>query len=153
MTDPRRRGLLALLGGVAAQPWLARSTAAQPATVAFADSLKKLAGASPVRAGRVKLEIPRLADNANSVPLRITVESPMTALDHVASITVLSEKNPRPLIATFHLGPRAGRADIAMRVRLASTQRLMAVARMADGSYWSGEAEVTVTDTTCLDEG
>ena len=85
------------------------------------------------------------------VSLTVSVESPMTAADHVRSITLLSERNPRPLMATFYLGPKAGRAEVATRVRLNGTQRVLAVAQISDGSYWSGTAEVEVTESACLD--
>ena len=94
-----------------------------------------------------------LADNGNAVPLRIVVDSAMSAADHVQRIVVLSEKNPRPVIATFHLGPRAGRAVVTTRVRLNGAQRVMAVAQLSDGTFWAGAADVIVTSTACWDEG
>jgi sulfur-oxidizing protein SoxY len=145
-----RRRLVALLAVLAAAPLLPfRSARAQPDT--FAALLEQVTGGAPVRAGRVKVDTPRLADNGHSVPLTVSVESPMTAADHVRSITLLSERNPRPLMATFHLGPKTGRAEVATRVRLNGTQRVLAVARLSDGSYWSGTAEVEVTESACLD--
>ena len=117
----------------------------------FAALLKQVTGGATVRPGRVKVDTPRLADNGHSVPLTVSVESPMTAADHVRSITLLSERNPRPLMAMFYLGPKAGRAEVATRVRLNGTQRVLAVAQISDGSYWSGTAEVEVTESACLD--
>jgi sulfur-oxidizing protein SoxY len=149
MDTPRRR-FLSALGGLAAAP-LFPGREALAAIEALAPVVKKLTGGAPLRAGRVKLEIPRLADNGHSVPLRVTVDSPMTAADHVVSITLLSEKNPRPLMATFYLGPRAGRPEVVTRVRLNTSQQMHAVARLADGSYWFGSAEVEVTESACLD--
>ena len=119
----------------------------------FAPLVAKVTGGAPLNPGRVRLELPRLADNGHSVPLRIVVESPMTAADHVRSITLLSGRNPRPLMATFHLGPRAGRPQVATRVRLNGTQRVLAVAQLSDGSFWSGSAEVEVTESAGLDAG
>ena len=84
--------------------------------------------------------------------LKVSVASPMTAADHVRSVTVLSGRNPRPVVATFHLGPKAGRAEVFTRVRLNGSQRLLAVAQLSDGSFWSGSAEVVVTEAACLDE-
>jgi sulfur-oxidizing protein SoxY len=98
------------------------------------------------------VDTPLLADNGHSVPLKISVASPMTTVDHVRSITVLSGRNPRPVVATFHLGPNAGRAEVSTRVRLNGSQRLLAVAQLSDGSFWSGNAEVVVTEAACLDE-
>jgi sulfur-oxidizing protein SoxY len=143
-----RRRFLQAMAGAAALPWLP--------TAAHADNdlqplIAKIAGGRAVEAGRVQLEIPPLADNGHSVPLKIVVESPMTAADHVRSITLLSERNPRPLMATYHLGPRSGKAVVATRVRLNGTQRLVALAQLSDGSVWSGSAEVVVTESACLD--
>jgi sulfur-oxidizing protein SoxY len=99
----------------------------------------------------VKLEMPLLADNGNSVPMKVTVESPMTPQDHVKTIRLISERNPEREMATFHLGPRAGLAEIHSRVRLAGSQRVTAVAEMSDGSLWMDSAEVVVTLSACVD--
>jgi sulfur-oxidizing protein SoxY len=103
------------------------------------------------REGRLKLELPVLADNGNSVPMKVSVESPMTAADHVKTIRLLSERNPEREMAVFHLGPRAGVAEISSRVRLAGSQRVTAIAEMSDGSLWSDSAEVVVTLSACVD--
>lgn len=105
-----------------------------------------------LQTGRVHLDIPKLADNGNSVPLTITVDSPMTDTDRVVAIHVYSERNPRPRIALIELGPDAGRAELATRIRLAGTQRIVAVAQMADGSLWAEAAEVIVTQSACTDD-
>ena len=150
MDTPARRRFVSLLAGLAAAPLLPpRAARAQ------ADPLRllvqKVTGGAAVGAGRVTVDTPRLSDNGNSVPLKVSVESPMTTTDYVRSITLLSERNPRPIIAKFHLGPLAGRAEVVTRVRLNGSQRLLALAQLADGSYWSGSAEVEVTESACLD--
>jgi sulfur-oxidizing protein SoxY len=150
MDAPARRRFVSALAGIAALP-LMPGRNARAAIESLAPLVTKITGGAPLREGRVQLEIPRLADNGHSVPLTVRVESPMTAADHVRSITLLSERNPRPLMATFYLGPRAGRAEVATRVRLSGTQRVLAVAQLSDGSYWSGTAEVEVTESACLD--
>jgi len=147
-----RRRFVTLLASLAAASLLP-SRAARAQADPFADLLKKVTGGATVRLGRVTVDTPRLADNGHSVPLTVSVESPMTAADHVRSITLLSERNPRPLMATFHLGPKTGRAEVTTRVRLNGTQRVLAVAHVSDGSYWSGTAEVEVTESACLDLG
>jgi len=144
-----RRRFVSVLAGLAAAPLLPRAASAQ--SDPFAPLLLKLAGGAKVSPGRVTVDTPRLADNGHSVPLTVSVESPMTAADHVRSITLLSERNPRPIMATFHLGPKAGRPEVATRVRLNGTQHVLAVAQLSDGSYWSGSAEVEVTESACLD--
>ena len=120
---------------------------------AFQAALRKVVGDSQLRRGRVKLELPPLIDNGNSVPLSVAVESPMTAADHVKAIHVLTEKNPLPDVVTVHLGPRAGRASVSTRVRLADTQTVLAIAQMNDGSFWSDSADVVVTLSACLEDG
>jgi len=120
---------------------------------AFQAALKRIVGDTKVARGRVKLTLPPLIDNGNSVPLSVSVESPMTEADHVKAIHVLTEKNPLPDVITFALGPRAGRASFATRVRLADTQTVTAIAQMSDGSFWSDGAEVVVTLSACLEEG
>ena len=152
MDTPARRRFISVLAGLVATPLLSRREA-RAAIESLAPVIKKITGGAPLREGRVHLEMPRLADNGHSVPLRVLVESPMTAADHVRSITLLSERNPRPLMATYHLGPKAGRAEVTTRVRLNGTQRVLAVAHLSDGSYWSGTAEVEVTESACLDMG
>ena len=147
-----RRRFVTLLASLAAASLLP-SRAARAQADPFAALLKQVTGGATVRQGRVTVDTPRLADNGHSVPLTVSVESPMTAADHVRSITLLSERNPRPLMATFHLGPKTGRAEVTTRVRLNGTQRVLAVAHLADGSYWSGTAEVEVTESACLDMG
>lgn len=150
MDTPARRRFISVLAGLAAAPLLPAGAArAQPDP--FAALLPKVTGGAPVRPGRVTVDTPRLADNGHSVPLKVSVESPMTAGDHVRSVTLLSERNPRPVMAAFHLGPKAGRAEVTTRVRLNGTQRVLAVAQLSDGSYWSGSAEVEVTESACLD--
>ena len=145
-----RRQFICALGSCAAAQLIAAPASAQ--SDPFAPLIAGFTGGAPVRHGRVTLETPLLADNGNAVALRISVDSAMSAADHVQRIILLSEKNPRPVIATFHLGPRAGRALIATRVRLNGAQRLMAIAQLSDGTFWSGSADVIVTSTACWDE-
>lgn len=120
---------------------------------AMQDSLRRVVGDATVRSGRVKLELPPLVDNGNAVPLAVTVESPMTSANHVKAIHVFTEKNPQPDVMSVHLGPRAGRAGITTRIRIADTQTVTAIAQLSDGTFWSGSAEVIVTLSACLEEG
>lgn len=103
------------------------------------------------RDGRVVLEIAPLVDNGNVVPVAIKVESPMTAADHVKTIALFTERNPSPEVAVFHLGPRAGRAQVATRMRLATSQQVVALATMNDGSVWRAAADVVVTLAACIE--
>lgn len=124
---------------------------ATPETMAAAVS-KAVNGLTP-KPGRVHIEISPLAENGNSVPLTITVDSPMTAADHVKTIMVFSPENPLPNIANFHIGPRAGRAQVKTSIRLATSQRIQVIALMSDDSAWSESAEVIVTLSACFDAG
>ena len=111
-----------------------------------------MVGAALVRTGRVTLDVPPLVENGNTVPMTVRVSSPMTPEDHVKSIHVFNEKNPQPNIGNFHLGPRAGRAEIATRIRLADSQKIVAIARLSDDSFWSASVDVIVTLAACTEE-
>ncbi len=109
-------------------------------------------GATPVRTG-ITMEIPGLVENGNSVDLRVSVESPMTAADHVRWIHVIADKNPFPDMARFHLGPRAGRAEVATTLRLSASQAVTVIAALSTGGYVMADAEVVVTLSACIDGG
>jgi len=115
------------------------------------EAISKVIGNSKVSKGRVTLELPQLVENGNTVSMTVRVDSPMTEADHVKAIHVFTEKNPQPYVATFHLGPRAGRALVATRIRLADSQTVTAIAQMNDGSFWSQEVNVIVTLAACTE--
>jgi sulfur-oxidizing protein SoxY len=117
----------------------------------LAAAVRAFAGEGPIAKGRVRLEIPPLVENGNAVPLTVSVDSPMTPDDHVRRIAVFNERNPQPNVITARIGPHAGRAGLSTRVRLATSQRLVAVAEMSDGSFWSDNAEVVVTLAACVE--
>jgi sulfur-oxidizing protein SoxY len=137
-------GGLVLVPVVAAGP--ARAT---PATMRTA--MKNVVGEATVRKGKVTIDLPPLIENGNTVSLTVAVDSPMTAADHVKAVHVFNEKNPQPNVVSIHLGPRAGKASVATRIRLADSQKVVAIAEMSDGSFWSDEAEVVVTLAACLE--
>jgi sulfur-oxidizing protein SoxY len=145
----KRRDFLVVGGVGAALGLAAASTRATPAEAK--EAILKLTGAAPVKPGRVALDLPPLVENGNSVPLTISVDSPMTEADHVKAIHVIVEKNPQPYVASFHLGPHAGRATVSTRIRLADTQTVVAVCEMSDGSFWSGSADSVVTIAACTE--
>jgi sulfur-oxidizing protein SoxY len=133
----------------AAPPAAAKSTASVAATL---EAIRRVAGSATINKGKVKLELPELVDNGNAVPLTVRVDSPTSATDYVRAIHIFTQKNPLPDVAAFRLGPRAGRATVSTRVRLADTQTVIAIAQMSDGSFWSGTADVVVTLAACLEE-
>ncbi len=143
----RRRQLLISAGLVCAGP-VVHAQAAWPAIPA----LSTLLAGRTLQPGRVNIEIPKLADNGNSVPLTVSVDSPMNERDRVVAIHLISERNPRPRMASIAFGPDIGRALFATRVRLAGTQHIVAVAEMADGALWGAMAEVIVTQSACVDD-
>jgi sulfur-oxidizing protein SoxY len=114
--------------------------------------LARLTGGAVPEPSGVEIELPQIAENGNSVPMRVRVASPMSEQDHVSAIHILAERNPRPLVGTFHLGPRSGRAEIATRVRLAGTQKVTVLAELSGRRFRIGEMEVLVTSAACLDE-
>ena len=150
MANRSRRRFLAAAAAGALVAQAARA-AAQLHTNALGPIILKVTGGARVNEGRVTVEIPRLADNGHAVPLKVSVASAMNDREFVKTIHVLSERNPRPVIAAFHLGPHCGRAEVATRIRLNGSQRVVVLAGLSDGSYWSGSAEVEVTETACLD--
>lgn len=143
-----RRHLLTRSVGVAGALWLRPAGAAAEDLAA---AIAAFAGGAPVRAGRVRLDIAPLVENGNVVPIGVSVDSAMTESDHVSAIAVFNERNPQRDVAVFHLGPRAGRATVATRIRLATSQRLVAVAKLSDGSCWSHGVDVIVTLAACVE--
>ncbi|MGY4508485.1 SoxY-related AACIE arm protein [Bradyrhizobium sp. USDA 3650] len=115
-------------------------------------AIRNVVGEAPVRTGKVKLDIPPLVENGNTVPLTVSVASPMTADDYVKSIHVFNEKNPQPNIGNFHLGPSSGRAQVSTRIRLADTQKVVAIARLSDDTFWQVTTEIVVTLAACTEE-
>lgn len=160
-----RREFLLAASGVAAGIALAPAALAQTGTgpgrfspptkasaAATLQAIHKVVGTAPVSKGRVKLDLPALIENGNGVPLSVSVDSPMTEADYVKAIHIFTEKNPLPNVVSFHLGPRAGRAGVATRVRLADSQTVVAICELSDGSFWSGSVAVVVTLAACLEE-
>ena len=149
-----RRRFLGLAGSAAiggAVPIVTvRPAEATPAMLATA--IRNVVGEAELHTGKVKLDIPPLVVNGKTVPLTVSVASPMTPDDHVKSIHVFNEKNPQPNIGNFYLGPQAGCAQVSTRIRLADSQKVVAVAQLSDGSFWSTSVDVVVTLAACTEE-
>jgi sulfur-oxidizing protein SoxY len=145
---PTRRAALvwsaAAAGSVAWWPASAQSDELAAAVAKFTDG-------APVKTGRVKFDIAQLVDNGNTVPVSVAVDSPMTAADHVVAIAMFNERNPQRDVGVFTLGPRAGKAAVATRIRLATSQKLVAVAKLSDGSFWQQQVDVIVTLAACIE--
>jgi len=149
-----RRQFLGFAGGIAVAGAIpivtVRPLQATPAMLASA--IRNVVGSAEVHTGKVKLDIPPLVENGNTVPMTVSVASPMTAEDHVKSIHVFNEKNPQPNIGNFHIGPAAGRAQVSTRIRLADSQKVVAIAQLSDGSFWSASVDVVVTLAACTED-
>src|SRR6266852_3364558 len=140
----RRRALAALVALLA----LPRHALAQPVVnpAPGIDARTINTAQAAMRRGRVRLELPRVAEDGHSVPLVVRVDSPMSDADHVRRIDLVSEKNPVPHMATFFLGPQTGRAEIEWRVRLNGTQRVTAIAQLSDDSFWFDAVDIVVNE-------
>jgi sulfur-oxidizing protein SoxY len=125
--------------------------AARATPEALQAALAAFTGGRAPRTGRVTLDIAPLIDNGNVVPVTIHVDSPMTPADHVQRIALFTALNPLPEVAVFHLGPRSGIAQVATRMRLATSQTLTALAVMNDGSVWQQQVDVIVTLAACIE--
>src|SRR5436853_1578621 len=115
-------------------------------------AIRMVVGEAEIRKGRVLLDLPPLVENGNTVPMTVSVDSPMTKDNYVKAIHVFNEKNPQANVISAQLSPRAGKAAISTRIRLAGTQKLTAIAELSDGTYWSDTSDVVVTLAACLDD-
>lgn len=141
----RRRALRALAAG--AGLLIVRPLNAAPDQLATA--LRETFGGRPVRSGKVTIELPKLAESGNVVPITVSVDSPMTESDYVRSIHVFAEKNNLPRVFEAQLGPHNGRARVASRIRLVTSQKVVAAAWLSDDSIWSSAFEIEVTVSSC----
>ena len=143
-----RRGILALSAAGVVVSLLPRPAGAQLSAGAQSaiDLIRKN---RTIQEGRIALRAPAIAENGNAVPLTISVESPMTAADHVTRIHVFADKKPTPEVAVFHLTPANGRAQVDTRIRLCQTQEVLVFAEMSDNSIFMSRAEVKVTIGGC----
>ena len=130
------------------------STAGQPnAHVSTIDPLvRSFTGGKYVLPGKVTLVLPRIADNGHSVPMTVTVDSPMTPAEHVRAVHLISEKNPVRDMASFYFGPHLARAEFSSRLRLNGSQRVVAIAELSDGSFWSDMVQIEVREAACTED-
>src|SRR3954463_12748789 len=149
-----RRQFLGFAGGAAVAGTMPvitlRPAEATPAMLSSA--IRQLVGDAVVKTGKVKLDVPPLVENGNTVPLTVSVDNPMTPDNHVKSIHVFNEKNPQPNVGNFYLGPNAGRAQVSTRIRLADSQKITAIAKLSNGTFWSASVDIIVTLAACTEE-
>lgn len=115
-------------------------------------AIREVTKGAKINTGKVTLDMPPLVENGHTVPLSVVVDSPMTQADHVKAIHVFNEKNPQPHVFHATLGPRSGRAQLSTRIKLNDSQRIIAIAELSDGTFWSGGANVVVTLAACVEE-
>ncbi len=128
------------------------AAAARATPEAMLEAIRHIVGEAELRPGRVTLDLPPLVENGNAVPVGIAVDSPMSEADHVRAIHLFNEKNPQPQVISVTLGPRCGRAALQTRIKLADSQRVVAIAEMSDGSFWTAEASAIVTIAACVED-
>jgi sulfur-oxidizing protein SoxY len=147
-----RRSLFraACAGGIALSGagLMPRAAAAQAGN-GHAELLAKLVGGKTPQPGKVKIRMPEIAENGNTVPITVSVDSPMTAQDYVKAVHVVCDGNPRPEVMSMQFTPLSGKAELATRMRLARTSNVIAYAEMSDGSVWSAKTEAKVTIGGC----
>ncbi len=127
--------------GASSSPALAKNDAEE--------AIKKFTGGKTPVQGKIKLDLPEIAENGNTVPMTVTVESPMTEQSHVTDVLIVADENPRSGVVTFHFSPASGVAEANTRIRLAATQDVIAVAKMNDGSVFMASKQVKVTIGGC----
>ena len=126
--------------------------AAQATPQTMAAAIKQVTGDAAVRPGKVTLDIPPLVENGNTVPLTVSVESPMTEADFIKAIHVFNEKNPQPHVFDARLGPKNGKAVVGTRIKLADAQKVVAIAETSKGEFFSASADVIVTIAACIED-
>jgi sulfur-oxidizing protein SoxY len=141
----------ALLRAASALPLLALARPASATPEEMRAAISRWTGGKTPNEGKVTFDIAKLIDNGNAVPVTIRVDSPMTPQDHVTGIALFNERNPETDIARFTLTSRSGKAEVSTRIRLATSQKLVAVARMSDGGYWQQTVDVIVALAACIE--
>ncbi|WP_418318506.1 SoxY-related AACIE arm protein [Piscinibacter sakaiensis] len=149
----RRHLIHQSIAAAAGATLLLRLVPAEATPESLQQAIASFSGDAPIRTGRVKLQIAELVENGNAVPVTVSVDSPMSAGDFVRRIALFNERNPQPEVAVFELSPANGRAEVGTRIRLATSQGVVAVAQMNDGSLWQQRVDVIVTLAACIEGG
>lgn len=149
LTVVDRRGFLAGAGaGALAIALVPLDAGATPADVRAA--IDAIIGAKPIKDDdRVTLVLPEIAENGGTVPLTLSVDSPMSDQDHVTALHIFCDGNPSPNMASYYLGPHNGKAEVSMRIRLMQTQNVVAVAETSTGEVLRKQMQIKVTLGGC----
>ncbi|WP_315705720.1 MULTISPECIES: thiosulfate oxidation carrier protein SoxY [unclassified Bradyrhizobium] len=148
MRPINRRQAFVLGGGLVALTMLPMAANAEVSNDA-AELIKKFTGGKEAASGKISLDLPEIAENGNTVPLSLTVDSPMTADNYVKEVLFVADGNPNGGVATLMFTPLSGKAEASIRIRLAQTQNVIAVAKMSDGSLFTERKTVKVTIGGC----
>jgi sulfur-oxidizing protein SoxY len=149
MRQLSRRSALAIATSGAALTIVGWSQSVSAAAKEAAEQIAKFTGGKAAEQGKISIELPEIAENGNTVPLSITVDAPMAADNYVSEVMVVAEGNPNPGVATFHFSPMSGKAAASTRIRLATTQNIVVVAKTSTGQFFTGQKLVKVTIGGC----
>jgi sulfur-oxidizing protein SoxY len=149
MRQLSRRGALAFGASGAALTFIGLCERASAAAKEAADQIASFTGGKTAEKGKISIELPEIAENGNTVPLSVSVDAPMTADNYVSEILVVADGNPNPGVATFHFSPLSGKAEASTRIRLATTQNIIVVAKTSKGEFFTNQKLVKVTIGGC----
>ena len=149
MRQLSRRNALALGAAGAALGIHGLGKRASAAAKETADQIAQFTGGKTAEKGKISIELPEIAENGNTVPLSVSVDAPMTADNYVSEILVVADGNPNPGVATFHFTSLSGKAEASTRIRLATTQNIIAVAKTSKGEFFTNQKLVKVTIGGC----
>jgi sulfur-oxidizing protein SoxY len=145
----RREFAVGTAAAVAAAALSLETVLAQDQGQAWEQAVRKILGEAKPNDGKITLELPEIAENGNTVPFTISVDSPMTDKDHVKAIHIIATANPQPGVATFRLSQLSGKAVVASRMRLQRTQDVITIAELSDGRFLMTKRPVKVTIGGC----
>ncbi|MGI8527400.1 MAG: thiosulfate oxidation carrier protein SoxY [Pseudolabrys sp.] len=149
MQNLSRRGTLAFGAGALVITVAGWNGEALATAKEAADEIAKFTGGKMPEKGKIAIELPEIAENGNTVPLAVTVEAPMDSGNYISEVLVVAEGNPRPGVATFHFSPMSAKAQASTRIRLATTQNIVVVAKTSGGQFYTDQKLVKVTIGGC----
>ncbi len=147
----KRRIAIQAVPAAFAACWASSQAWGQPTEQTMSQAIAKFTGGAAAQMGKVSIGISPLVDNGNAVPIDISVDHPQESDRFVRRIAIFNERNPQPDVAEFELSPASGLAQVSTRIRLATTQKLVAIAQLSDGSFWMQSADVIVTLAACIE--
>ena len=122
---------------------------AKATPVSAMEAIRKTINGSEPKDGRVNIIMTEIAENGGTVPMKVSVDSPMSTEDHVTAVHIFTDGNPFPEVASYFLGPHNGKAFLSIRLRLLKTQNVIAVAEMSNGESYMASKHIKVTIGGC----